>query len=127
MDVKIPISVAIRLSRIREWLGRPAVRKAQRERALNTLVLLRDVGVHMLENRPAPRAPEADHVRQWSENLDWWCREVERTLPVAGASTIEVSRFSVLGDVSGGTLAQEKRRRQDRILGSLDSRTEGKG
>ena len=69
MDIKISISVAIGLSRIREWLGRPAVRKAQRECALNTLVLLRDVSVHLLESRPAPGAPEADHVRQWGENL----------------------------------------------------------
>src|SRR5262249_10281337 len=57
-----------------------------------TLILLRNVALHMIQNRPP-----ADDTTRLQENLNWWETEVLTILPKAGAKSREIARFARYG------------------------------
>lgn len=88
-----------------------------RRRHAQTLILLRAVGIHMLQNRPP-----TDDVRRLAENRDWWDSEVLKVLPKAGATPGEVAGFGDLGNMSHGSIVAEKIARLGKIIDRIEGR-----
>lgn len=80
-------------------------------RSLSLLRFLREVGTHMLLNRPP-----TDNQARLQENLVWWKHEVMNAAPKAGATDSTISRFKTLGIVYSGSLIVESLARLDEIL-----------
>src|SRR5262245_15785860 len=57
-----------------------------------TLILLRGVAFHMIQNRPP-----TDDATRLQDNVNWWETEVLKILPRAGAKSDEIARFAQLG------------------------------
>src|SRR5437870_5106123 len=70
-----------------------SLRLNKRTRAEAALPLLREVGIHMLQNRPF----RVDPLGRLGENIVWWRDRTAQELRDAGARDIDVSRFSHLG------------------------------
>ena len=83
-----------------------------------TLILLRDVAFHMIQNRPP-----ADDTTRVQENLNWWETEVLSILPRAGAKSAEIARFARFGapdNVYHRGMIVEKIARLDAIIARLE-------
>jgi hypothetical protein len=83
-----------------------------------TLILLRSMAFHMLQNRP----PTDDPMRL-QENVNWWEREVLKTLPRAGAKSDEIAqftRFGAAGNVYHRGMIVGKIARLDTIIDRLE-------
>src|SRR5262249_17604338 len=76
-----PIHAALALLIIMAVLVLVAVRWMRRYHR-QTLILLRGVAFHMIQNRPP-----SDDAMRLQENVNWWEREVLKTLPRAGAKS----------------------------------------
>jgi len=83
-----------------------------------TLILLRNVAFHMIQNRPP-----ADDTTRLQENLNWWETEVLTILPKAGAKSREIARFARYGapeNVYHRAMIVEKIARLDAIIARLE-------
>src|SRR5262245_25969436 len=83
-----------------------------------TLILLRNVAFHMIQNRPP-----ADDTTRLQENLNWWETEVLGTLPRAGAKSREIAlfaRFGAPGSINHRAMISEKIARLDAIMARLE-------
>ncbi len=89
--------------------------KWKRRHHLQTLLLLREVGVQMIQNRPA-----TDNARLLQENLLWWDGKVVDILPRAGARSRELAQFQALGNIYLPTVIAQKIARLDAILDRLE-------
>jgi hypothetical protein len=79
-----------------------------------TLILLRGVAFHMIQNRPP-----TDDTTRLQENLNWWETEVLSTLPRTGAKSAEIARFARFGapgNVYHRAMIVEKIARLDAII-----------
>ena len=84
-----------------------------------TLVLMRSVAFHMIENRPP-----TDDATRLQENVDWWEREVLKILPRAGAKSGEIAQFGRLGaagNIYHRGMLGEKIARLDAIIDRMES------
>jgi hypothetical protein len=70
-----------------------AVRLDKRAKAEAALPLLREVGIHMLLNRPLSQGV----LERFGENMVWWRDRTIHELTRAGASEYHISRFNALG------------------------------
>src|SRR5215813_8219253 len=83
-----------------------------------TLILLRGVAFHMIQNRPP-----SDDAMRLQENVNWWEREVLKTLPRAGAKSDEIAqftRFGAAGNVYHRGMIVGKIARLDTIIDRLE-------
>ena len=80
-----------------------------------TLILMRGVAFHMIQNRPP-----TDDATRLQQNLNWWETEVMSILPRAGAKPREIARFGALGNVYHPTIIAEKIARLDAIIDRLE-------
>ena len=83
-----------------------------------TLILLRGVAFHMIQNRPP-----TDDATRLQENLNWWETEVLTILPKAGAKSREIARFARYGapeNVYHRAMIVEKIARLDAIIARLE-------
>jgi hypothetical protein len=83
-----------------------------------TLILLRSMAFHMIQNRP----PTDDPMRL-QENVNWWEREVLKALPRAGAESDEIAqftRFGAAGNVYHRGMIVGKIARLDTIIDRLE-------
>jgi hypothetical protein len=82
-----------------------AVRIDKRSKAEAALPLLREVGIHMLLNRPLNHGV----LERFGENMTWWRDRTVQELTRIGASEYHISRFRDLGtlemNVAGETAA----------------------
>jgi hypothetical protein len=86
-----PIQAAVALLIMIVVLVLVAVRWA-RQQHRQTLILLRGVAFHMIQNRPP-----TDDATRVQENLNWWEIEVLKILPRSGAKPDEIGRFARFG------------------------------
>jgi hypothetical protein len=70
-----------------------AVRIDRRAKAEAALPLLREVGIHMLLNRPFSHGV----LERLGDNITWWRDRSVQELERAGANDIHISRFKDLG------------------------------
>lgn len=86
------------------------------------VILLREVYIHMIQNRPIdPNNPS--QVRRLSDNFDWWESQVVERLSQAGASDGEISEFKALGNLSyGGNVIATKLDVLNKIIRRLEGR-----
>jgi hypothetical protein len=70
-----------------------AVRIDKRAKAEAALPLLREVGIHMLLNRPLNQGV----LERFGENMVWWRDRTVQELTQIGASEYYISRFQALG------------------------------
>src|SRR5262249_45162263 len=83
-----------------------------------TLILLRVVDFHMIQNREA-----TDDATRLQEDLNWWETEVLSILPRAGAKSAEIARFARFGapgNVYHRGMIVEKMARLDAIIARLE-------
>lgn len=80
-----------------------------------TLILLRSVAFHMIQNRPP-----TDDATRLQQTLDWWEREVMSILPRAGAKPREIARFGAVGNIYHPTIIANKIARLDAIIDRLE-------
>jgi hypothetical protein len=96
-----------------DWLAR---REARR-----TLILLREVYIHMIQN--GPRDPtNTQHTQRLTEIFAWWESEVIPRLQRARARPGEISEFKALGNVATGNVIAEKLERLNEIIRRLEGR-----
>jgi hypothetical protein len=98
-------------------LVRIAVRRA-RGYHRQTLILLRGVAFHMIQNRPP-----TDDTTRLQENLSWWETEVLSILPRAGAKSADIARFARFGapgNVYHRAMIVEKIARLDAVIARLE-------
>jgi hypothetical protein len=72
-----------------------AVKIDKRAKAEAALPLLREVGIHMLLNRPLNQGV----LERFSENMVWWRDRTVQELTQIGASEYHISRFQALGNL----------------------------
>jgi len=112
-----PIQAALALLIIMAVLVLVAVRWMRRYHR-QTLILLRGVAFHMIQNRPP-----SDDAMRLQENVNWWEREVLKTLPRAGAKSDEIvqfTRFGAAGNVYHRGMIVGKIARLDTIIDRLE-------
>src|SRR5262245_66581870 len=68
--------------------------KWKRRHHLRTLLLMHEVGIHMLQNRPP-----TDNLHSLQQNLIWWDGKVSEIVPYARASSREIDRAQDLVSV----------------------------
>src|SRR5262245_40276551 len=86
-----PIHAALALLIIMTVLVLVAVRWMLRYHR-QTVILLRGVAFHMIPNRPP-----SDDAMRLHVNVNWWEREVLKTLPRAGDKSDEIAQFTRIG------------------------------
>jgi hypothetical protein len=81
--------------------------RATAGRARQTVILLREAYINLIQNGPAA-FPPAQQANRVSENIVWWEAEVLKALRRTGASEGEISRFKMLGNLNRGNLIADK-------------------
>ena len=80
-----------------------------------TLILMRGVAIHMIQNRPP-----TDDATRLQQNLNWWETEILKILPKAGAKPGEIVQFEALGNIYPPTVIAEKIARLDAIVRRME-------
>jgi hypothetical protein len=93
------------------------VLKSKRRHHLQTLLLMREVGIHMIQNRPP-----TDNAHRLQQNLIWWDGKVADILPKAGATSGEIAQFQALGNIYLAPVIAQKIARLDAIINRLEGR-----
>lgn len=110
--------LAAAVARIWSWaIGRSRSVK----HSIEMLLLLRAVGIHMLQNRPPVQGNEQDE-RRAEQIFNWWEEETIRTLGKARVLAGEVAEFQDLGNMFQPTIITEKLDRLHKIIKRLEGR-----
>jgi hypothetical protein len=78
-----------------------------RRHARQTVILLRETYIHLIQNGPVTHPPAAQANRV-GENIAWWEGEVLKVLKRSGASDGKISKFKALGNMNRGSLIADK-------------------
>lgn len=86
--------------------------------ALIKLRLLREAGIHFLQNRVFE--PKGAAIQEWSGHVDTWESMVKRVRAETTGAEIEWDSFETMGNMKHDTIIAEKIDRLETLIGKLD-------
>jgi hypothetical protein len=86
-----------------------------------TVILLRETYINLIQNGPA-NFPPAQQPTRVKENVVWWESEAVKALRWTGASKGEVSRFKMIGNLNRGNYIADKLDALEAIIRRWDGR-----
>jgi len=90
-----------------------------RRHARQTVILLRETHINLIQNGPA-NFPFAQQANRVSENIAWWESEVVKALRWTGASEGQISKFKMIGNLNRGNLIPDKLDALEAIIRAWD-------